>query len=660
VPTATLVRFARARQWSFLQPQRWARICINLGARSLTLLPPRLAFLVLAVFDLGRIPGSRRLENAYQLHAISLLAKRPDQRFLSPLMPYVPIQAAQLLVRIGAYCEAYDLVEKERLALRSKDLTHWMACALFERGELEKAHRVLSGMGRVDFEREHHLAFVKAMLDIIVGSDASAVECMSKAGRGYLDYMRPHQNMAARPKQNYLPNPLDFACGASGRLFDLCNFTGQRVTHIGRGDLGIGLFAKALAAQSDLHSNVAPPLSAELSHLLARLGISLDQLRIIPEEWTTQIGHLGMLDILFRMRELGWWSGKPLIVVRSNQVANKAFFRLFQRFGEVVIIGETTSHVVGEELLSLQRWYGMNFNVFKLLDGKVVPWQEAGALALVQWEKESRGHPLRDEYDRIFGSSPTVQDDFRRMCNSWGMAGDDWFVCLHARDASHYSEVAGTGQTHRNSPIETYLDAIRFITSKGGWVIKLGGPNSPELPSMERAIDYARSSFRSEMMDICLIRHAKAFIGTTSGLTNVAISFGVPSALVNCITTDAQLWNSSVRFALKPVRLDDGTMLTQAQLTKTPWRWRLFDAGVLSRSGAQPHDNTSDEIRAVVEEVEGLASGTAEHDAQQLLSRWRQQLSIPHFYGTSRISSYYLEKYQGSFLEPDKIVHSSK
>ena len=46
------------------------------------------------------------------------------------------------------------------------------------------------------------------------------------------------------------------------------------------------------------------------------LEVPLDELRIIPEEWTTQIGHLGMLDILFRMRELGWWSGKAVMVVR--------------------------------------------------------------------------------------------------------------------------------------------------------------------------------------------------------------------------------------------------------------------------------------------------------------------------------------------------------
>lgn len=644
----------RSRELSVLHAQRWTRILIAWVARVLNLLPPRLAFLILFSFEIGQLRGRRLLERAYQAHVDPLLAKKPDRQFSGSLRRLFPVQSAELLLRIGANREAYDLVVQDRLAARSPDLANMMLRSLFERGEFDKAYRLTSQLPlRARSELECHLAFLKGMIEIIAGNEADATESVSAACRGVPDYMRPHQNMSSRPAQNYRPNPLDFACGSAGRLFDLCNFTGQRVTHVGRGDIGIRLFARALAAQSELRGRAAPPVSAELSHLLARLRIPLDQLRILPEEWTSQIGHLGMLDILFRMRDLGWWSGRPLIVVRPNLLANRTFFRLFERFADVVVIGESVSLAVGEELLSLQRWYGMNFNVFQLPSGEIVPWQEAGALAIVQWEKEVRGHPIRDEYDRIFGSKPKVQEDFRRVREAWGMKPDDWYVCLHTRDASHYSEVDGTGQTHRNSTINTYLDTIRAITGRGGWVIKLGGPNSPRLPSLDRAIDYALSDFRSDLMDICLIRNARAFIGTTSGLTNVAISFGIPSALVNCITTDAQLWNGHVRFALKPVRLADGTMLTQAQLTSTPWRWRLFDACVLRRNGAQPFNNTSDEIRAVTEEVVNPGSRhAAKAETQRLLSLWNEQLPMSHYYGASTISYDYLCKYEGEFLTP--------
>ncbi|WP_257168463.1 TIGR04372 family glycosyltransferase [Bradyrhizobium sp. SRS-191] len=630
------------------------------AARLLNLLPPRLAFLILLFCEVGRLRGRRLLESGYQGHVAGLLAHDPDRSFSGSVTRYFPVEAAELLLRIGADREAHDVVAEYGLAARSPMLANMVVRSLFEQGELEKARRLVSNVTlRGCTEAECHLAFLKAMLDLIAGDEAGALESMSVACRGLPDYMRPHQNMASRPAGNYHPNPLDFTCGAAGRLFDLCNFTGQRVTHIGYGDLGVGLFARALAAQSELRAKAPPTVSADVDLLLQRLGIPLEQLRVIPEEWTTQIGHLGMLDILFRMRELGWWTGKPLIVLRPDFVANRAFFRLFEELADIVVIGETVTHALGEELLSLQRWYGMNFNVFRLPSGDVVPFQEAGALAMVEWEQEGRRHPMRDAYDRIYATDPKVQDDYRRMREAWGMKPDDWYVCLHIRDSSHYSEVDGTGQTHRNAPLETYLEAISNITRRGGWVIKLGGPNAPRLPPLDRAIDYAQSAFRSELMDICLIRNARAFIGTTSGLTNVAISLGIPSALVNCITTDPQLWNGDVRFALKPVRLADGTMLTQAQLTFSPWRWRVFDACVLSRNGAQPLNNTSDEILAVVEEVIDPASRAAGDVASQRLSQWKQQLPRPHYYGASRISAYYLEKYGSDFLLPQLAGRSA-
>jgi putative glycosyltransferase (TIGR04372 family) len=174
-------------------------------------------------------------------------------------------------------------------------------------------------------------------------------------------------------------------------------------------------------------------------------------------------------------------------------------------------------------------------------------------------------------------------------------------------------------------------------------------------------IDYARSSFKSPVMDIQLIRNARLFIGTTSGLTNVAVSMGVHCALVNCITTDAQLWGDRIRFALKGVKLRDGNFITQQQITSTPWRWRMFDANVLARHGATSINNASDEILETVKEVIALADGRPEtyltdvQEHSELISRWRSCLSIPYYYGNALPSLYYLKKYP-SFLQQTQTL----
>jgi putative glycosyltransferase (TIGR04372 family) len=597
-------------------------------------------FLLFVLADVGRLPVRRHLYQAYLPYATSYLAAHPDFRFSTGLSLCFISSSAVVLHGIGAYREVSHVADGVGGRVMTTNMRQALVRSLFELGELEKARAAAAGATQDEISSVADLAHYRAMLDVIADDEASAIESLFWACRGNPNFLRPHQNIAARAASSYLPNALDFVCGTPGRLYDLCNFAGQRVTHVGRGEVGIGLYKTALKAQEQLSATL-PTLSAELESLLRRLEISFDELRIIPEEWTTQIGHLGMLDILFRMRELGWWSGKAVIVVRRELIANEAFFTLLKGFAQIVVVGETVPERIADELLSLQRWYGLNFNAFRLPDGTVVPWQEAGALAIVQWEMEGRNSPLREEYDRVFSSREDVNLAFELARREWGMKPADWYVCLHVRDAAHYLELSGTGQTHRNSPLEDYVEAIRFITGKGGWVIKLGGENSPKLPKLDRTVDYALRGPKSELLDIHLIRNAKAFIGTTSGLTNVAISFDIPSALVNCISTDSQLWNQHVRFALKTVRLADGTELGAKELSSAPWRWRVFDAAVLARTGAYLQNNTPEEICEVVREVYALANGRAaefesECETEALLSRWRQQLSLPHYYGTGR------------------------
>jgi hypothetical protein len=92
----------------------------------------------------------------------------------------------------------------------------------------------------------------------------------------------------------------------------------------------------------------------------------------------------------------------------------------------------------------------------------------------------------------------------------------------------------------------------------------------------------------------------------------------------------------------------------QTELTRSPWRWRSFDAGVLARHGATPVANTPDEILEAVKEVMALATDTADAYAasiegtSELRSRWQESLSMPYFYGGAQISLYYLKKHETS------------
>jgi putative glycosyltransferase (TIGR04372 family) len=638
---------------------RWriVRAIVFLSYLFFRLMPAKLVFAALTLCERVRLPARAALKEGFMPIVARRQLTKPKANLSSSLSRLFLRSNARALYGVGAYRECCEFILAQGLGLSSGGVGDVWARSWFELGQFRQAREAIdSTMPLHILATNENLAQLKGHLELIEGDEVSAVAHLELAVVKAPRLLCPHQNMAARYPALYSPTRLDEISGADGRLFDAYNFVGQRVTHVGEGQLGASLYGAAFAAQRRLGLKT-PPLSRKLTSLLAQLGIAFDELRILPVEWYTQIGHQGMLDILFRMREMGWWRGKVIFLIPREIVANDSFQRLFEQYGHVLVPGGNIDVEVARELNSLQRWCGLGFNAFALPAGQVVPWQEAGAQAIVQWEQERRADPVREEYDRIYGANEGLQDSFARMRERLGMKADDWHVCLHIRDASHYGELAGTGQSHRNSAVEDYLDAIRHITSQGGWVIKLGGPRSPVLPKMPRLFDYARSAMKGDILDMQLIRNARFFIGTTSGLTNVAVSLGTPCALVNCITVDAQLWNNRVRFALKRVKLRDGAFLSQRQLTSAPWRWRMFGADLLARQGAVLMDNTADEILEAVKEVEAAAIGQTLNyirsfpDARVLLDRWRNSLGLPHFYGSARPSLYFLKKDE-SWLEP--------
>lgn len=108
---------------------------------------------------------------------------------------------------------------------------------------------------------------------------------------------------------------------------------------------------------------------------------------------------------------------------------------------------------------------------------------------------------------------------------------DSWFVCLHVREQGYLGEMHA--YNIRSSSISNYLSAIRYITKKGGYVVRMGDPSMTTLPLMERVIDYANSGIRSELMDIYLASKCRFFIGCESGLYSLAWLFQKPICLIN-------------------------------------------------------------------------------------------------------------------------------
>ncbi|MFH2060667.1 MAG: TIGR04372 family glycosyltransferase [Pseudomonadota bacterium] len=112
-----------------------------------------------------------------------------------------------------------------------------------------------------------------------------------------------------------------------------------------------------------------------------------------------------------------------------------------------------------------------------------------------------------------------------------GLKDSDWFVCLHVRESGFRNDAEK--RPYRNSDIMGYLSAIKEITSRGGWVIRMGDDSMKKLPEMERVIDYPFSKYKSALMDLYLIKNCRFYLGCQSGILDVAFMFQKPVVMVN-------------------------------------------------------------------------------------------------------------------------------
>ncbi len=112
-----------------------------------------------------------------------------------------------------------------------------------------------------------------------------------------------------------------------------------------------------------------------------------------------------------------------------------------------------------------------------------------------------------------------------------GVPAGAWYVGVHCRESGYTPHEPA--HDFRNAAVENYFPAMAAVVERGGFCIRLGDPTMKPLPPLPGVIDYAHSPLRSDWMDVFLCAGCKFFLGSASGLGQVAGVFGVPCATAN-------------------------------------------------------------------------------------------------------------------------------
>ena len=169
------------------------------------------------------------------------------------------------------------------------------------------------------------------------------------------------------------------------------------------------------------------------------------------------------------------------------------------------------------------------------------------------------------------------------------------------------------------------------------------------LPTMERVVDYAHSSLRSDWMDVFLCGSARFILANTSGLYIVGSIFGVPAACANIAPMSALSYGpEDIDIPKLLFSESNRRYLTFPEVFASPLANFRFSQ-LYEEAGIRLEQSTPEDIRdlalEMLERLDGRLHYTQEDEALQ--TRFKELLRPGHYaYGAkTRIGRAFLRKY---------------
>ncbi len=463
--------------------------------------------------------------------------------------------------------------------------------AFLNGGEPDEARQLFSAL--IEAEPENPMGYRLLGRALAVAGDYEvATQNFARSVEIAPRMVMAHHNSAGRyDVANYIPSSWELAHAGEILIYDVLAQQAEETAFIG--DLAASLQAgqAMLEQQKRLADRFFVPREILLAVQRNCPKFDPDKpFRLLPYEWITQLGHMGMVEAHRKMNLLGVTSEAQLLLLApEDKAANRHFLTYLENRVFVLRDRDLIS-----ALFPYQRVVGDNFMFAALADGRIVPWVIGAAEAQQRWDEEGRGPTLNlTAEDRAFG-----EETLRAL----GLPEGAWYVGLHVREGGFHGEPPGAIGEHRNADIGDYLPAINRVLEAGGYVIRFGDRSMTALPAKPGLIEYGRSEQKSARMDVFLMGSCRFIIGTTSGLTTAAQAFGTPMLLVNCISNDWQFWPANTRFLVKHIydrRLKRD--LIWREIYREPTQGLLVSNIRLRRTGRQVRDNTPEEIDVAVQ-----------------------------------------------------------
>jgi putative glycosyltransferase (TIGR04372 family) len=371
-------------------------------------------------------------------------------------------------------------------------------------------------------------------------------------------------------------------------------------------------------------------------------GGKIPPYRFLDYRWVAHIGHIANMEHLIKREILLGRDPKRLILhlPAPQQPANRALLEKMGAYVSIVTEEEALPYPVDSMLSVLEEYY-----LCESIDGMTKHWWHASSEILRAWEEAGR--------EPLLTHSAAEMQQGRAGLRALGVPEGAWFACLHVRESGFKREHGYNAvEAVLNADVDTYLSAIRAVTDRGGWVVRMGDPKMQPLPPMLRTADYAHSGLRSDWMDVFLLGNCRFLIGTSSGPAYIPPLFGIPCVLTNWAPTGQRPFNLRDLYIPKRFRADvPPRELGFAEMMAPPLgyapRYALADALCL-----ESIPNTAEEIREVVIEMLDRTEGTLTYSREDevLRSAFEAVADTNISLGNARLGRAFLQRYRHLLL----------
>lgn len=367
-----------------------------------------------------------------------------------------------------------------------------------------------------------------------------------------------------------------------------------------------------------------------------RLDLADTRFRVLDGVWARHIGHTATLDYVIK---LGILEGRRsedtiLYVPPGGPVANRfllnsmaAHLRLIERPADLPFDASAVPTLHFDYLGP------------RLPDQTTVYFWELAGKTYKRWHEEGRRSLLT--------LPPAIEARGWAALHGAGLPRGAWFVALHVREGKWDRRKPGTHGV-LNADISTYLPAIKEITRRGGWVVRMGDPNMTSLPRLSNLIDYCHSNLRADWMDIFIAARCQFMLGTSSGPAYVPAVYGVPSVLTNWWPLAQRPWHPSDLFIPKMLRrLTDHRYLTLGEVLCEPFSYCHSQQYLADQAGVRVENNDAEIIRATVEEMLARVDGGFGQDADvaELRSRADRIYQARGAFGMAPLAAEFLRRH---------------